>query len=34
MTVAELEARMSNMEFIEWAMFYGRRVQDQEMAMG
>lgn len=34
MTVADLEQRMSNLEFIEWAMFYGRRVQDQEMATG
>lgn len=31
MTVAELEEQMSNMEFIEWAMFYGRRLQDQQI---
>jgi guanylate kinase len=34
MTVAELEERISNREFIEWAIFYGRRLQDQEIAMG
>lgn len=34
MTVAELEERMSNLEFTEWAVFYGRRIQDQEIAMG
>lgn len=33
MTVAELELRMSNKEFVEWAIFYGRRVQDHEIAM-
>lgn len=34
MTVADLEEQMSNGEFVEWAVFYGRRLQEQEIAMG
>ncbi|GAA2543654.1 hypothetical protein GCM10010210_12920 [Pseudonocardia hydrocarbonoxydans] len=32
MTVADLEGRMSNREFVEWAMFYARRNQRRELA--
>jgi hypothetical protein len=31
-TVAELEAEMSNQEFIEWGVYYGRKAQRQELA--
>jgi len=32
MTVAELESRMSNAEFVEWQIYYARRAQRQELA--
>jgi hypothetical protein len=32
MTVGELLARMSNWEFVQWMTFYGRRMQDQQLA--
>ena len=32
MTVARLEAEMSNREFVEWAMYYARRNQRRELA--
>lgn len=31
MTVGELEARMSNREFVEWAMYYARQAQRREL---
>jgi hypothetical protein len=31
MTVAELRQRMGNREFQEWAIFYARRAQRQEL---
>ena len=34
MTVADMEARMSNREFVYWTIYHGRRVQEQEMANG
>ena len=34
MTVAELTHRMSNREFLEWQIFYGRRAQEAELARG
>jgi hypothetical protein len=32
MTVAEMEERMSNAEFVRWSIFYGRRAQQQQLA--
>ena len=32
MTVAELQERMSNAEFVEWQAFYARKAQRREMA--
>lgn len=34
MTVAELVERMSNHEFLEWSIFYGRRAQEAQLARG
>jgi hypothetical protein len=34
MTVAELVTRMSNQEFLEWTIFYGRRAQEAQLARG
>lgn len=34
MTVADLTAHMSNKEFVEWTVFYGRRAQEIELARG
>ena len=34
MTVAELTERMSNREFLQWMIFYGRRAQEQQLARG
>lgn len=34
MTVAEMRERMSNGEYIRWAVYHGRRVQDAEIARG
>lgn len=31
MTVAELEAKMPNSEFIEWSMFYAQRAAEAEV---
>jgi hypothetical protein len=33
MTVAEMNDRMSNGEFIEWRMYHARRAQRQELEM-
>lgn len=32
MTVADLLTRMSNKEFVEWAIYYGRRMQEAQLA--
>lgn len=32
MTVEEMEARMSNAEFVRWSIFYARKAQQQELA--
>jgi hypothetical protein len=32
MTVAEMEDRMTNREFIHWSMFYALRQQEAELA--
>ena len=32
MTVADLEARMSNREFLYWQAYYARKAQKEEMA--
>lgn len=34
MTVAELESRMTNGEFVEWTIYYGRRGQEAQLARG
>jgi hypothetical protein len=34
MTVADLCEQMSNVEFVQWAVFYGRRAQDMQLANG
>lgn len=34
MTVANLRAEMSQDEFIRWNVYYARRGQDQQIAMG
>lgn len=34
MTVDELRTRMSNGEFVRWAVYHGRRVQEQEIRGG
>ena len=34
MTVAELRDRLTNYEFIRWAVYHGRRVQEQEIRGG
>ena len=31
MTVAEMRARMSNLEFIDWQIYYARIAQQQEL---
>lgn len=33
MTVDEMLHRMSNQEFIEWWIYYGRKAQREELAM-
>jgi hypothetical protein len=32
MTVADLQERMPNREFVHWQAFYARRAQKEEMA--
>lgn len=32
MTVARMEAEMSNAEFVRWGVFLGRRAQREELA--
>lgn len=32
MTVAELEARMPNAEFVEWQAYHARKAQRRELA--
>ncbi len=32
-TVAEMRRRLSQSEFMEWAVYFGRKAQRQEMAM-
>ena len=32
MTVADLLTRMSNKEFVEWTIYYGRRMQEAQLA--
>lgn len=32
MTVAELTMRMSNQEYVEWMIYFGRRGQEAELA--
>lgn len=32
MTVAEMDARMSHGEFVEWQMYHARKAQRQELA--
>lgn len=34
MTVADLSVRMSNREFLEWQIYYGRRGQEAQLARG
>ena len=34
MTVAEMTRRMSNAEFVEWMIYFGRRRQEAELARG
>lgn len=34
MTVAEMLTRMTNGEFIEWTIYFGRRRQEAELARG
>lgn len=31
MTVADLRSRMSNQEWVEWTVYYGRKAQRREM---
>lgn len=31
MTVGRMRAEMSNAEFVEWGVFYGRQAQRQQM---
>jgi hypothetical protein len=31
-TVREMEERMSNQEFVEWAMYHARKAQKEELA--
>jgi len=31
MTVAQLRAEMPNQEFVEWATYYGRKAQREEL---
>lgn len=33
MTVAEMNERMSNAEFVEWRVYHARRAQRQELEM-
>jgi hypothetical protein len=33
MTVEEMEARMSNAEFVGWQIFHARRAQREELAV-
>lgn len=33
-TVAELRAGMSNLEFVRWSVYYGRKAQLLELAKG
>ncbi len=32
MTVGDMEARMGNKEFVEWAMYHAHRAQKRELA--
>jgi hypothetical protein len=32
MTVGRLEREMSNIEFVRWAVYYGRKAQREELA--
>ena len=32
MTVADMEERMSNAEFVGWRIYYARRAQQRELA--
>lgn len=32
MTVADLEERMTNAEFVRWTIYHGRRAQDAQIA--
>lgn len=32
MTVAEMNERLSNQEFVEWAMYHARKAQKEELA--
>lgn len=34
MTVAEMSARMTYREYLEWTIFYGRRGQEAQLARG
>lgn len=34
MTAGELSERMSNREFLQWTIYYGRRRQEAELARG
>jgi hypothetical protein len=34
MTVGDLLTRMSNREFVEWTIYYGRRAQEAQLARG
>lgn len=33
MTVAEMHQRMTNAEYVDWTIYYGRKAQRDEMAM-
>ena len=33
LTVARLRAEVTNQEFLEWGVFYGRKAQREELAM-
>lgn len=34
MTVGELRVQMSNAEYVRWAVYHGRRAQEQEIRGG
>jgi hypothetical protein len=34
MTVAEMSARMTYQEYLEWTVYYGRRGQEAQLARG